>query len=69
MIKTLSLTVLALLAFAGNSVLCRLALKDGVIDATSFTSIRLFSGIVFLLLIVLIKIKKKINIKDGSWLS
>jgi drug/metabolite transporter (DMT)-like permease len=69
MFKTLSLTVLALLAFAGNSVLCRLALNDDVIDAASFTSIRLFSGIIFLLFIVLIKTKKRINIKDGSWLS
>ena len=69
MLKTLCLTILALLAFAGNSVLCRLALNDDVIDAASFTSIRLFSGIVFLLLIVLIKTNKKINIKDGSWSS
>jgi drug/metabolite transporter (DMT)-like permease len=69
MFKTLFLTVLALLAFAGNSVLCRLALNDDVIDAASFTSIRLFSGIVFLLFIVLIKTRKRINIKDGNWLS
>jgi drug/metabolite transporter (DMT)-like permease len=67
--KTISLTVLALLAFAGNSVLCRLALNDDVIDAASFTSIRLFSGSVFLLFIVLIKTKKIVNIKDGNWLS
>lgn len=48
-------TVLALLAFAGNSVLCRLALNDGLIDANSFTIIRLISGaaILFALLFIM----------------
>ncbi|MCY7294677.1 DMT family transporter [Alteromonas sp. a30] len=35
---------MALIAFAGNSVLCRLALGEAVVDAGSFTSIRLVSG-------------------------
>jgi drug/metabolite transporter (DMT)-like permease len=69
MLKTILLTALALLAFAGNSVLCRLALYDGVIDAASFTSIRLLSGIVFLLFLVAMRSKGKINLKSGSWLS
>ncbi len=69
MFKTTSLTVLALLAFAGNSVLCRLALNDDVIDAASFTSIRLFSGVVFLLFLVTISTRKKINLNSGSWTS
>lgn len=38
------LTVLALIAFAANSVLCRLALGTGSIDAASFTTLRLVSG-------------------------
>jgi len=38
------LTLLALLAFAANSLLCRLALRDGAIDRASFTSVRLVSG-------------------------
>ena len=38
------LTVLALVAFAGNSVLCRLALRDLAIDPWSFTAVRLASG-------------------------
>lgn len=63
------LTTLALLAFAGNSVLCRLALNSGEIDAASFTSIRLFSGAVFLLILVAIKTRKVIDVKSGSWLS
>lgn len=69
MLKLTLLTLLSLLAFAGNSVLCRMALTDNVIDAASFTSIRLLSGIVFLLFIVSIKTKKRINIRSGRWLS
>lgn len=69
MFKIILLTVLALLAFAGNSVLCRLALTDNVIDAASFTSIRLFSGIICLLFLVVIKTKKRITVGSGSWLS
>lgn len=42
--RTLVLTLLAMLAFAGNSLLCRLALKHTGIDAASFTSIRILSG-------------------------
>ncbi len=46
------LTLLAMLAFAANSLLCRLALKNTAIDAASFTSIRLVSGALALSLIV-----------------
>ncbi len=46
--KTTILTLLAMLAFAGNSILCRLALVDGAIDAGSFTLVRLLSGIIAL---------------------
>jgi hypothetical protein len=69
MLKLALLTVLALFSFAGNSVLCRMALTDEVIDAASFTSIRLFSGIVFLLFLVVIKTKEKMTIATGSGLS
>ncbi len=69
MLKIPLLTFVALLAFAGNSVLCRLALNDNVIDAASFTSIRLFSGILFLLFLVAISTRKRIDVKTGSWLS
>src|SRR5688500_400167 len=41
-----------MLAFAGNSLLCRLALKHTAIDPASFTTIRLLSGAVVLWLIV-----------------
>jgi drug/metabolite transporter (DMT)-like permease len=45
------LTTLALLGFAGNSLLCRLALRDGGIDAASFTALRLASGALALVLL------------------
>lgn len=48
---TLLLTVLAMLAFAGNSLLCRLALKHTSIDPASFTTVRLISGALTLWLI------------------
>jgi len=42
------LTALAMVAFAANSILCRMALGADAIDAASFTSIRLISGAVML---------------------
>jgi drug/metabolite transporter (DMT)-like permease len=45
------MTSLALVAFAANSVLCRMALGDETIDPSSFTSIRLVSGVVVLALL------------------
>jgi len=46
-------TVTAMLAFAGNSVLCRLALEQLTIDPASFTSIRLLSGAIVLTILLL----------------
>ena len=64
--RTISFTVLALIAFAANSVLCRLALGDRTIDASSFTVIRLLSGAIVLFLIIKIKNKSEVSTK-GSW--
>lgn len=50
--RTACLTLLAMLAFAANSLLCRLALKDGHIDAASFTALRIGSGALVLALII-----------------
>ena len=51
--RTAALTLLAMLAFACNSLLCRLALRHTTtIDAASFTSVRLASGALVLLLVV-----------------
>jgi drug/metabolite transporter (DMT)-like permease len=46
-------TATAMLAFAGNSVLCRLALEQLTIDPASFTSIRLISGAIVLIVLML----------------
>ena len=61
------LTVLAMLAFAGNSLLCRFALKETAIDAASFTSLRLLSGAVTLWLIVYLRGGGRVT--AGSWTS
>lgn len=45
------LIALAMVAFAGNSLLCRVALKHTAIDAASFTTIRLVSGALMLWLV------------------
>jgi drug/metabolite transporter (DMT)-like permease len=51
------LTFAAMIAFASNSLLCRLALKQTGIDPASFTLIRILSGAVALCLIMTIKIR------------
>lgn len=45
------LVALALLAFAGNSLLARFALRDGGMDPASFTALRIASGAVVLWLL------------------
>ena len=50
---TAPLTALAMLAFAGNSILCRLALGNASIDAVSFTTLRATSGALVLALLLL----------------
>ncbi|MDO8353315.1 MAG: DMT family transporter [Aestuariivirga sp.] len=59
------LTSLAMLAFAGNSLLCRVALKNTGIDAASFTSIRLISAAVALWLLV--RLSSKTPSGGGNW--
>ncbi len=67
--RVAALTTLALIAFAGNSVLCRLALADGSIDAASFSTVRLVSGAIALLLILHATSRSKRPASYGSWLS
>jgi len=67
--KTFSYTVFALVAFAFNSILCRLALGSEAIDAASFTVIRLISGAVTLVAISLFFDRKESNEKRGNWFS
>src|SRR5206468_12718485 len=61
------LTLLAMIAFAGNSLICRLALTQTTIDAASFTFTRILSGAVALSLFV--TIRKRSSLKAGSWAS
>ncbi|QLC73689.1 DMT family transporter [Pseudomonas sp. LPB0260] len=63
--RTLLLTALAMLAFAGNSLLCRLALRETEIDAASFTSLRLFSGALTLWL--LLRLRPTNAAATGNW--
>jgi len=62
------LTVVAMLAFAANSLLCRLALGQGMIDAASFASLRMISGAVMLVAIVLLR-RRKVRGSTASWRS
>jgi len=62
---TLSLTLLAMIAFAGNSLLCRLALQQTTIDPASFTAIRIVSGALTLWLIV--RLRSSRHDAAGSW--
>ena len=61
------LTTLAMLAFAGNSLLCRMALKHSAIDAASFTTIRLVSGALMLGLVLRWRGRARIPLGAGSW--
>jgi len=75
--RVITLTALAMLAFASNSLLCRVALRDTSIDAASFTSIRLVSGAIILWLLVSFRLdavnaRENGNDSDsdkGNWLS
>jgi drug/metabolite transporter (DMT)-like permease len=61
------LTLLAMVAFASNSLLCRAALKQTSIDAATFTFVRIVSGAVVLWLIVMVRRSK--SKVEGNWIS
>jgi len=67
--KPFALTAFALVAFAFNSVLCRMALAAREIDAATFTAVRLVSGAVVLSLLVLATGKTRNAAKNGNWFS
>lgn len=66
-VQIIVVTSLAMLAFAGNSLLCRLALRNTGLDAASFTTIRLISGAVMLWLIV--RTTRQAHQGKGNWIS
>lgn len=67
--RALIYTSIAMLAFAGNSVICRLALSGGFMDPGSFTNIRIAAGAVTLLVILKLRQGNTEIRKHGSWQS
>ena len=64
--KVFLYTTFALLAFAFNSILCRMALGKDEIDAVSFTAVRLVAGAVALIVISLFFSRRKGGNPSGS---
>lgn len=64
--RTIALTCIALIAFAANSILCRLALGPELIDAATFTSVRAVSGALTLGVILLLR-SGFTHAKAGGW--
>ncbi len=67
--KIIFYTGFSLVAFAFNSILCRLALGMNLIDAAGFTTVRIVSGAITLLIIFSIFGKRNAEAKQGNWLS
>lgn len=65
--RAVALTALTMLAFAGNSILCRLALKETAIDPASFAALRLASGVAALAIIVSIAERGERMRANGGW--
>jgi len=68
-VRTLALTLFALIAFAANSVLTRMALGRASIDASSFATIRVVSGAATLLLVSSLNRRRGGPVFRGSWTS
>lgn len=66
--RTLLATAAALVAFAANSILCRLALSSGAIDPASFTSVRIVSGAAVLAILALAA-GERAAARAGDWRS
>ena len=56
-----------MIAFASNSILCRLALRQGSIDPASFTLVRILSGAIALRFVM--QMRREKSLKAGNWLS
>jgi drug/metabolite transporter (DMT)-like permease len=64
-LRTVVLAALAMVAFAGNSLLCRLALRHTPIDPGTFTAIRIASGAAALGLLA--RLTARASRVEGSW--
>lgn len=66
-ISTLLLLLFTMTAFAANSILCRLALSTGAIGPVAFTAVRLGSGMLMLLPIILFPVQiGRVSSKSSS---
>ena len=68
-IKAVIFTLLAMVAFAANSLLNRLALGNATIDAASYTAVRLVSGAIMLGIIGMVTREKGWIGQRGTWIS
>jgi drug/metabolite transporter (DMT)-like permease len=68
-LQTAIYSSLAMVAFAANSLLNRLALGSAAIDAASYTTVRLASGTLMLAIIGMLNRKKGWISQRGTWLS
>ncbi len=62
-------TIIALIAFAANSLLCRMALAEGYIDPWNFTIIRLLGGAICLAIIMSVhqhRLKRQSTLHEGA---
>jgi drug/metabolite transporter (DMT)-like permease len=66
--RTILLTSVALVAFAGNSILCRMALGGGLMDPAGFTAVRLGSGAATLWFLIALK-SGGVPRTEGHWAS
>lgn len=68
MVRLAGLTLVAIIAFAANSVLARLALADGTTDPALYTGVRLASGALVLVGLVLLRGHGlRLIVRAGSW--
>ncbi len=68
-LRTGVLAACAMVAFAANSILCRLALRSGAIDAAGFALIRLGSGALMLAAVVALSRRGPASGRHRSWTS
>lgn len=66
--RLIALTALTMLAFAGNSLLCRMALEHTGIDPASFTTVRVVSGALTLWMLVQLRRGRRTGSR-GNWIS
>jgi drug/metabolite transporter (DMT)-like permease len=67
--KAIILTAFALIAFAFNSIFCRMALRGGEADAAGFTLVRIASGAITLIVISYLFSKDRSFKGRGNWIS